>query len=259
MFLLLSAALAGPAMITASKGAVSLEGSDAPPAPFLLNEGQALKIAEGATVVVLYEGAATQIKGPATLSVGDLTGAKAADGDELALLGDLMTRTTSVGSVGATRAVGGLSLERPLAGSVVVQPSEIRWSCTACGEQQVEIISFLDDEVVWTGKGTGHVAYDGPALQPGPYAVTVGGNEFAFKVAKTADVKQVETAIEAARGAVEGLELAAATSVISAVYLQANMPNEALRIVDEAVASEPDNEDLKALQGSLEKRLGLTE
>ena len=260
MFLLLSAALAAPAMVTASNGGVTLEGEDAPPAPYILNEGSALKLESGASIVVLYEGAATQVKGPATVRVGDLAGATVSDGDDaLAALGDLMERTTSVASVGATRATGELTLTRPLSGSTVIQPAVIDWSCSDCGTQTVEIISFLDDEVVWTGSGEHHLVYDGPELSPGPYAVKVGAYEFSFKVAKSPEVATVEAAVGAAKAAVSNLDVASATSVISAVYLQADMPAEALRTVDEAIAANPDNAELKVQQHALEKRLGLVE
>ena len=87
----------------------------------------------------------------------------------------------------------------------------------------------------------------------------IGGHEFSFKVAKESEAKAVESAIGAAKGAVEDLDVSAATSVLTAVYLQANMPAEALRTLDEAVAAHPDNPDLKAQKVALEKRLGLVD
>jgi Tfp pilus assembly protein PilF len=69
----------------------------------------------------------------------------------------------------------------------------------------------------------------------------------------------VQSAIGAAKGAVEELDVAAATSVLTTVYLQANMPAEALRTLDEALEANPDDEDLKAQKVALEKRLGLVE
>lgn len=260
MVFFLSAAFAAAAMVTTSKGDVTLDGERAPSAPYVLEEGKALKLEAGATVVVLYSGAATQVTGPTTLRVDDLSSATVSDGDDaFAVLGDLMERTSSTGSVGATRFVGELTLDRPLQGGVVLQPSVIDWSCDSCGQQKVEIIRLLDDESVWTATGTDAVVYDGPKLDPGPYVLEIGGYEFSFKVAKEAEAMAVQSAIGAAKGAVEELEVAAATSVLTTVYLQANMPAEALRTLDEAVAANPDDEDLKAQKVALEKRLGLVE
>ncbi len=254
MILLLAAALAGPAMVTAIKGEVSLGDEAAPPAPFLLAEDQTLQVAAGATVVVIYDGAATQITGPTALTVGDLQGAVAADGEELGVLEDILERTTTVGSVGASRMVGDVSLDRPLAGGTVIQPGLIRWSCT-CGDQEVQI--RVDDRVLWSAEGKGSVRYDGSRLEPGTYALLVGPNEFSFRVASAPQIAEVEAAVAAAKAATASLDPAAATSVVSSVYLQAGMPGESLRLVDEAIAASPEDADLEALLVSLETQLGL--
>ena len=70
MVLFLSVALAASAMVTASKGEVTLDGKAAPAAPYVLDDGEALKLEEGATVLDLHdtklEGGAVRLMKPHT-------------------------------------------------------------------------------------------------------------------------------------------------------------------------------------------------
>lgn len=265
MFLLLSSlALATPAMVTTCKGEVRVQGSDeALEAPFVLEDGQVLEVADGGMVVVLYQGAATQVEGPASVDHGTLAQAGASAGSDSDMLDELLSRGTSAAPTGATRAVGDLTLARPVPGSQLLALQTIRWDCDACGEQPVEVYSFRADEVLWTGTGAGTVAYGGPALAPGPYAVRVGTEEYSFSVAKADTATQVQSAQRSAENAVTDLQgqgvtdAATLLSVPTAVYLQAGMHTEALYLVDQALAETPGDPGLTALQGTLEERAGV--
>ena len=111
--------------------------------------------------------------------------------------------------------------------------------------------------ILWSAEGKGSVRYDGSRLEPGTYALLVGPNEFSFRVASAPQIAEVEAAVAAAKAATASLDPAAATSVVSSVYLQAGMPGESLRLVDEAIAASPEDADLEALLVSLETQLGL--
>lgn len=253
-FALVANAFAGPALVTAARGDISVVAGDAessPAAPYVLDESHALRVPAGATAVVLFEGRAVQITGPALVRIGDLEGAGAVTGQDPNVLAELVRRGSSAKPVGATRA-GGTSLSRPIAGDKVARVQSIAWSCEDCGEQTVTLTSFLDDEVVWTGQGADRVAYDGPALEPGPYALSVGGSEFSFRVE---DPSQVEAAREAG-GALPGDPILDAM-VQSGVLAAGGYWSEALWTLDAAIEEHGPEADLVSLRQSFEARAGL--
>lgn len=259
-------ALAGsPAMVTTVQGEVALvEGEDraeAPSPPFLLEDDRTLALGEGALVVVLYQGHATQIAGPATVDRASLApreGERVADAD---VLDDLLGRHTSTAPTGASRGVGDLKLVRPVPGSPVLDAPTIAWRCDDCGPQQVQVVDLLAGETLWTSEGHGSLAYDGPDLPPGAYSVVIAGRDHAFTVAEADRREQVRAAAKAARRAADDLPADAGpamrTAVVASVYLQAGLPTEALYVIDAALAEHPDDERLKALREAFEARAGL--
>lgn len=257
-------ALAAPAMVTTAKGDVKLAGADqALQAPFVLNDGQSLELSDGALVVLLYQGAATQVTGPTTLSHAQLEQAAASSGGDASVLNELLARGTSTARAGATRAAGELQLQRPVPGGAVLNAQTIAWTCGDCGEQSVQVYSFRDDEVVWTGAGTDQVAFGGEPLSPGPYSVTVGATEFSFTVAKKDLREQVAQSMPLVDSSVAQLkeqgvsDAAVLLSVPASVYLQAGLGTEALYLVDAALAESPQDPGLLELKKTLEQRAGL--
>ena len=249
-----SDAEAGPALVTAARGDIAVVAGDAeskPAAPYVLDAEHALRVPAGATAVVLFEGRAVQITGPALVRIGDLEGAGAVTGQDPSVLADLVTRGSSAKPVGATRS-GGTSLARPVAGDKVAQVQSIAWTCQDCGEQEVTLSSFLDDEVVWTAKGADRVAYDGPALEPGPYALSIGGSEFSFRVEDPASVE----AARKAGGELPGDPILDAM-VESGVLAAGGYWSEALWTLDAAIEEHGDEADLVSLRRSFEARAGL--
>ncbi|MCP4920060.1 MAG: hypothetical protein GY913_24425 [Proteobacteria bacterium] len=250
---LVATSAASPALVTAARGAVSLvaETETQPAAPYVLDDAHALRVPDGAVAVVLFEGRAIQVTGPALVKTAELVGAGQATGQEPSVLAGLIERGTSTKQAGATRA-GGTTLSRPLQGAKVATVPTFSWSCGDCGEVAIELASFLDDEVVWISAGTNTVAYDGPALEPGPYAVKVGGQEFSFRVTDSSAQDQV-AAIVAGAGISDPV---LAAEVGAGLYAQAGLLSEALWTLD-AARAEHDSDELEALTRELEKRAGL--
>lgn len=247
---LVATSAASPALVTAARGSVSLvaETETQPAAPYVLDDAHALRVPDGAVAVVLFEGRAIQVTGPALVKTAELAGAGQATGQDPSVLAGLIERGTSTKQAGATRA-GGTQLTRPIAGAKVADVPGFSWSCDGCGEQQVELTSFLDDEVVWTGAGTSSVTYNGPSLQPGPYALKVGSHEFSFRVA---DEGQVE-----AMALVVGIDDPVLyAQAIAGLFAQSGFYSEALWTLD-AARVEHDSDELEALTRELEKRAGL--
>jgi hypothetical protein len=253
-------ALAGnPALVTTARGSVTLvhdEATSQPAAPYVLAEGQALQIPEGSVVVVLFEGAAVQVTGPARLDHSQLSGASASSGGDADLLASLVTRGSDTRAAGATRSGEELTLSRPLALDRVGALQELAWTCADCGEQTVEIHSFMDEELVWSGAGTDRLIYGGPALEPGPYTARVGEREFAFKVLPPDDpaltqARQLSEAVAGSLTADQALEAEIG------IYATAGLLTEALWRADRALATLPEDAELKALRDELETRAGL--
>lgn len=251
------------ALVTLSSGEVRAGDAASPAAPFVLEPGKPLTLAEGASVVVLFDGNASRFRGPRDLSLDDLSvdQAKRANASALAAV---LSRDVSFAKAGASRG-GEVQLTRPLPGGTVVAPQDIRWSCDACGEQSVEIYAFLEDKTVWTGKGDGMASYAGPPLAAGPYLVRIGSREFSFTVADQATRERVNLARAAADTASEDLksqgvaDAAALVSIPAGVYLRSGLPSEALWLIDDAIAEHPKDAALQELRASYERQAGLAQ
>ncbi|MFT7520469.1 MAG: hypothetical protein ACI9MC_002618 [Kiritimatiellia bacterium] len=255
--------LAAPALVTLSKGSVQIEGKVAPKAPFTLQEGQQLELAEGASIVVLFEGTATRLHGPATVGQDQLKRASiGGNGASSSALEKLLSRKVSVARAGASRG-DGLQLVRPVPGGTVLNARSVQWRCSDCGEQQVQVYDFMADKVVWTGSGEGSVEYSGPTLSPGAYLANVGGRDFSFTVANKETRERAELAQKAASAAVASLEsqgvndVAELISIPASIYVEAGLTSDALWMVDAAVVQHPNATDLITLRADYERRAGL--
>jgi len=257
---------ASPAMVTTARGPVTLvtgqETRQAPPPPFLLEEGQSLALGEGALVVVLFEGSATQVEGPASVDHASLQPTQQVTRAGVDVLDELLARRVSTAATGASRGVGDIRLVRPVPGSTVLAPATIAWRCEGCGAQEVEIHDLLEDRSIWSGSGTGAVAYGGPALGPGVYSVVLDGRDHAFTVVEPEQRTKAERAVTAAREAATamaagGADPAAEVSVVASVFLQAGLPSEALYAIDQALEAHPDDASLLQLRETFESRAGL--
>lgn len=249
---------AQPAMMTTAKGSVQLDGQSVA-APLVLGEGQSLVLADGASVVLLYGGAATQVKGPATVSLESLQAASASTGEQVAVLDTVLARDAHTQRTGATRAAGELQLQRPIAGDQILAMHTLSWSCEgACAEESVSIYSFREDSVVWTGSGAGSVAYSGEPLAPGPYTLTLAGQEFGFKVASKDEQSALNGAVGALAGVPGGAELSTAdqAALETGLLLHAGYRSDALWSLDARLATETDP-DLQAARAALETQAGL--
>lgn len=182
-----------PAMVTSVSGTVTVvDGKSrvpAPAPPFLLAATQSLDLAAGAHVVMLRQGGAFAVDGPRTV---DPTAFKAptSGGDKV---GDLLKKRTSLAAAGAARGAGP-AITRPVPNAPAFEVTEVRWSCDACGEQEVKVLDLRADAVVWTGKGTGGATLAAP-LAPGTYSVNVGGTERTFRVVPRADADALVASI----------------------------------------------------------------
>lgn len=256
----IASASAAPAMVTTTQGEVSIAGAGpAPAAPFLLDDGMELKLADGAQVVVLCDGTAKRLTGPSTLTRAQLTGGKAVSGAGKAtsLLDDLLSVQHSQASAGAHR--GGVVLTRPLAGGDVLGLQEIRWRCGACGEQTVEVVDFLEGETVWSGKGTGSVRYTGPDLAADSYQIAVGGERFTVYRANDGKRANLERAREAAAGPMASLkaegDAVGEASVLTGLYVHIGLESDALWMADALAAKHPGDAGFAALVAGLERHV----
>lgn len=250
-----------PAMVTATTGEVKLVGNGqteaSPDAPFLLKDDQKLEIAEGAAAVLLFEGGATRVTGPATTTVASLSGGSAVKGagSGASTLDGLLSVKSSMARAGAHR--GGINLVRPVPGGDVLKVKEIRWACD-CGEQTVDIVDFIEGETVWTGKGTGSVVYDGPELSADSYQIAVGDEHFTVYRANGDKRKQFIAAQQTASTPMDAMvasgDLAGGVSLLTGLYSHLGLDSEALYLVDGMIAKHPDDGGLVALRSSIEKR-----
>lgn len=264
------AALAeAPAMVTTARGEVQLISGDTaaelPPLPVLLAPGQSLKLGDGALVVVLCGGQATKIEGPDTVGLDRLRRSDSDDPAAPGVLSDLLSRQSSTARPAASRGAGGeLTLLRPVPWTSLLSPTQIRWRCDDCGNQEVQIYDFRADEVVWTGEGTTSVGYTGPPLKPGAYYVVIGSRDFPFTVPPAEDQARLQEAlgmIERAHAALPAGNLggeAARIGLEVGVLIAAEMPSEALFRLDAALEKHPDDPDLKKLKVDVETTAGLT-
>ncbi|MES2643115.1 MAG: hypothetical protein V4850_26770 [Myxococcota bacterium] len=218
-----------PAMVTLVRGPVTLvqggTSSPAPAAPFLLAVGQTLELGAGAHVVFLRQGGAFTVDGPKRVDPASFTTAPAA-ADQV---GALLQKRTSLGSAGASRAVG-LVLTRPVPRAPALALREIRWRCDACGPQEVAVLDLRADTTVWTGTGDKTVPYGGPALAPGTYVVRVGTEEFALRVSPPAEA---DAAVASAR-ADSVADPADRAATVAAALLLAGYPTDALTTLEAA-------------------------
>lgn len=263
LVLTLPAAAADVALVTQTSGSVTLADEPAPAAPFAFPAGTPLTLADGATAVVLHEGAATRLRGPRTVQLTDLPKPGAAtSAQNRGALQAVLSRDVSFAKAGASRSAG-LTLLRPVPGSTVLAPQGFTWQCRDCSKQSVEVYDFLGDRVAWKSRGNGFVAYDGDNLTAGPYLVRVGTAEFSFTIAdgdRQERVKQARAAADEARDALERdgvTDIAALVSIPGGVYLRSGLPSEALWLVDAALAEHPDNLDLLALRAGYERQAGV--
>jgi hypothetical protein len=257
-----TSASASPAMVTTTQGEVSVvsagHAASAPPAPFLLAEGAELKLADGAQVVVLYDGTAKRLTGPATVSRASMTGGKAHSGAGRAtsMLDDLLSVQHSQASAGAHR--GGVALVRPLPGGDVLGLSTIRWRCDGCGEQVVEVVDFLEGHTVWTARGVGEVTYTGPALTGDSYQIAVGSERFTVYLADAGKRANLAKATQAATAPMEALRAqgdgVGEASVLSGLYAHIGLESDALWLLDSLAAKHPTEAGYAALAASLERR-----
>lgn len=251
-------ALAGPALVTTVRGEVALGQGAAPDAPFLLEDGVELKLADGAQVVVLFDGTAKRLTGPSTVTRAALKGGGAVSGAGKAssMLDDLLSVQHSQATAGAHR--GGVALVRPLAGGDVLALREIRWTCVGCGEQEVEVIDFLEGETLWTGRGTGSVAYTGPAPTSDSVQIAVGRERFTVYLANDGKRANLAKAEAAAKAPMEALraegDAVGAGSVLAGLYLHIGLASDALWLADGWVAKHPDEPGWAALRSELERR-----
>ena len=262
-----AAALAGPSLVTTASGKVEIFTSDkpkaAPTAPFAVQANQSLRLAAGATVLVLSQGSAQQIMGPAVVEISSLAGASAAKTSQQSTIARLLEKKTYTGRVGATRGGTGTGLLRPVPDSTLVQLRSIQWH-SGNGPMTVEIHEMMTlFESIWSGTGTGSAVYDGHPLRPGEYAVLLDGKYLPFVVASAEEQAEITEAITEVSAYAVALEKSGVTdgaallSLPAALYLQAGMPTEALYLVDAALKQKPQDPGLLKLRGSLEKRSGL--
>lgn len=262
-----SLAAASPALVTTTRGEVQLEqngeASTAPAVPFVFDAPDRLTLADDALVVVLFEGAATQLHGPRTVGLDDLKTRQAAPSEHSGTLDSLLTARITTSRAGASRdGATTAHLTRPVPGSRLTALQSVAWRCDACAAESVSLYDLQRDVDVWAGSGDGSVIYDGPALQPGAYLLALDGREHAITVVSERDRTELTQLVDAATAASDqlvgvGADVAARTSVLAAVYLQAGYPTEALYALDHALAEHPEDAELQALRERYELRAGL--
>ena len=259
-------AWAGAVLVTTVKGDVQLVDQGAhstvPTPPFVLGTNQSLAVGAGGIVVLLHDGDATQVQGPTTIDSASLKVRSSASMATPGVLDELINRQASSARAGATRSgPTDLVVSRPLPGTAVVGLHEIRWACT-CDPQTVSVYDFSTGEVVWTKQASGHVNYDGPALHPGAWSVNLGGHDFMFVVLSADEQKRVESARSVADSAAAKLKAsgvsdpASLVALPAGIYAQADLPSDALWLVDQALVAHPGNADLLKLEDDYVKRAG---
>lgn len=257
--LLLAAApaWAGPALVTASQGVVTLDGAAAPAAPFLVPDGGRLELGADGVVVVLQGGRAQRHSGagPVRLDQPD-DGAAAASG---ALQG-LLQHKVDTSRAGATRAGGAVTLVRPVPRSPLLQLSTVRWRCDqTCPDAAVELVPLGGGAALWTGSGAGSVDPGPLDLAAGAYELRIGADRFPLLVPdadRAAELTALLTAADAAAAALPADDRAGRASVAAAVRWQAGLFGDALAVLDDALA-QGDDPLLASLLADYERALGL--
>ena len=258
-----SLAWAAPAMVTTTQGKVELVADGkieaAPAAPFLFRDGMELRLGDGAAAVLLYDGAAKRLVGPTTATKDGLSGGGAVSGagKHTSLLDEVLAVQHSQARAGAHR--GGIQLLRPVPGGDVLALQEIRWKCDGCGPMSVEVVDFLEGTTLWSGKGEGLVAYDGPPLTGDGVQIAVGDERFTVYRADDAKRKNLERVQAAAVAPMQSLEASkdevGSTSVLAGLYVHIGLETEALYLADAAVRAHPDEAGFVQLRDGLEQRV----
>ena len=219
-------------MVTMVRGTVTLvEGghrAPAPAPPFLLAANQSLDVGVGGHVVLLREGGAFAVDGPKLVDPESFR--VASTGDKL---GVLLEKRTSLASAGASRGVGPAVL-RPVPNTTALEVHTVRWTCDACGAQDVKIVDLRADSTVFSGRGEGEVGLGTVHLPPGTYAVTVGSTERTFRVSPPTAADAVLASAHADQ-IDDPLDRAA---TVAAALLLAGFPTDALTALEAAGLSD---------------------
>ncbi len=217
-----------PAMVTMVRGPVTLvDGASRTPAPappFMLSGAQSLDVGAGGHVVLLRQGGAFAVDGPKLVDPESFRVSSSTD-----KVGPLLEKHTSLASAGAARGAGP-ALLRPVPNATALDVTDVRWTCDACGPQEVKIVDLRADAVMFTGRGEGMLKLGATKLPPGTYAVTVGDTERTFRVVPRADADAVLASVHA-----ETIpDPADRASTVAAALLLAGYPTDALSTLEAA-------------------------
>jgi hypothetical protein len=228
------------------------------PVPLALSEGQSIEIPEGAQARLLINGRPRTMHGPASVSTQAVGGAKGHRSDDSGIL-DSLGLTRQIGmAAGATRGgavrPGQPVLLRPLPRSSALGISEIRWVCEACGEQKVRVIKMSTRSPLWRGTGLGRVTYSGRELAPGEYGIQLnGGPPSPFDVIGAEKAQRIESAAKTVNeGVVEPYQRLSAEV---ALWWLSDVKSEALRRLDAAILTYPEEPRFKTLRAQYEEGL----
>lgn len=258
------AAAEAPSLVTLSQGEVLLVGSageaPAPPAPFALKAGDTLRLAEGASVVVIHRGLARRVIGPAVADPAAFEGG-GSEGDE-AGISALLSRQSSLARAGASRAgASDVILQRPLAEDELVRLPELRWACPAdaggCPEVEVRITPMGAQEPLWAGRGAGEVQPGLDSLPEGRFLVHIGDRPFLVQGASAERRAELERYALLGQTAAAELEAPEQAAAVVGLLHPLGFESEALWRLDAARTAHPDHAGLAALAANLEELGGV--
>lgn len=250
---------ANPALVTTLRGAAELDSAAAPGAPFVLPEGQKLVLGAGAEAIVLYQGSATRLVGPASFDHAALDKVIAQPAAGAAAVDGLLARKSTDHRAAASRA-GGPTVLRPVPAGAVTALGEIRVRCASCDKLEITVHDAISGVDVWTTQAAvgaqreASVAYSGPALVPSTYFLQVNGVDVPFEVVAGDGLRAAHEALGAAAA---GLSPAQAASVPAGAWWAAGLVGESLYALDAAVQKHPADADLRALRADYERRAGI--
>jgi hypothetical protein len=252
--------LAAPALITSVSGEVSVEESGAvspvSSVPAVLNDGARLHVPAGGSAVVLGGGAAVQVQGPRTVDTTTAFGSAAANDTDHPLAA-VLSRQSSQAKVAATRGAGGFHMVRPVPTSKISTLTDIRWTCEDCGNKDINVIDQMSFESVWSGAGADTVAFDGPALAPGEYAIQINNEYHAFTVVPSDSYQQTADAVTKAAALAGALEPSQQIAVQAAIWWHAGMFGEALNVLDTSLTQNSADTILRNLRADYAQRVGV--
>ena len=237
-----------PSLVTLSQGEVLLLNAageaPAPPAPFALKPGERLRLAEGASAVVLHQGLARRFIGP---TVAD-PAAQAAPVSGLADPGvsALMSRQADTARAGASRAQpSDFALLRPVPEDELVRLPEVTWACPAdaggCPESEVSIAPFMGGSAnLWEGRGAGRVAPELDSLPVGPLVIRIGDRSFMVQGATEARQTELRSFLAYAEGASSELAFSEQASTVASLLWPLGFRTEALWYLDRAADADPE-------------------